>query len=333
MDRPCRAIQDLGIYPCYPFPASLLMNVTLPEALKADLPPTIWSKILSATPVVMAVVATLLAGLASSEMTRAQYDRSFAAELQSKAGDQWNFFQGKKLRGALQRTELDLMGTTADVHPLDRAALLAGSTDPAGAAFGSAAGEQALTALVEGKLPEPGPAAKTDASVQAALAALDTFRPDAEVDALVARIDKKTLEDALRDAQTRSLAFDASIKPIGEIIDRVDKQMASPNAGTVPRRDFVAARLGYYAQRYDTEARLNQSIASLYDLQVRKGNLSSERHHNRSQMFFYGMLVAQMGVIIATLAMAARKRNLLWSLAAGAGAVAIAFAIYVYMCV
>ena len=33
---------------------------------------------------------TLLAGLASSEMTRAQYDRSFAAELQSKAGDQWN---------------------------------------------------------------------------------------------------------------------------------------------------------------------------------------------------------------------------------------------------
>ncbi len=43
------------------------MNVNLPEALKADLPVTIWSKILSATPVVMAVVATMLAGLASSE--------------------------------------------------------------------------------------------------------------------------------------------------------------------------------------------------------------------------------------------------------------------------
>ncbi len=101
------------------------------------------------------------------------------------------------------------------------------------------------------------------------------FRPDAEVDALLAGIDKQTLEDALRDAQTRSLAFDAGIKPIGEVVDRVDKQLARPNTGTVPRRDFVAARLRYYAQRYDTEAQLNQSIASLYDLEVRKGNLSS----------------------------------------------------------
>ncbi len=101
----------------------------------------------------MAVVSTLLAGLASSEMTRAQYDRALAAQLQSKAGDQWNLFQGKKLRGALRRTELDPVGTTAEVHPLDRAALLAGSADSAGAAFGSAAGERALTALVEGKLP------------------------------------------------------------------------------------------------------------------------------------------------------------------------------------
>ena len=55
------------------------MKVEIPDKLKADVPATTWGKMLSATPVVMAVVATMLAGLSSSEMTRAQYDRSLAA--------------------------------------------------------------------------------------------------------------------------------------------------------------------------------------------------------------------------------------------------------------
>jgi hypothetical protein len=78
---------------------------------------------LSATPVVMAVVATMLAGLASSEMTRAQYDRALAAQQQSKAGDQWSFFQAKRLRGALQRNSVDLLQVTVELHPLNAAAL------------------------------------------------------------------------------------------------------------------------------------------------------------------------------------------------------------------
>ena len=52
------------------------MTVKIPEELKADMPRNKFGKMLAATPVVMAVIATLLAGLASSEMTRAQYDRA-----------------------------------------------------------------------------------------------------------------------------------------------------------------------------------------------------------------------------------------------------------------
>jgi len=69
----------------------------------------------------------------------------------------------------------------------------------------------------------------------------------------------------------------------------------------------------------------------LHELQVRKSNTSAARHHNRSQRLFYGMLAAQLGVIISTFATAARHRNLLWSLAAAAGLLAVAFAIYVYL--
>ena len=40
------------------------MAATIPEELKKDLPQTAWGKILTATPVIMTVIATLLAGLA-----------------------------------------------------------------------------------------------------------------------------------------------------------------------------------------------------------------------------------------------------------------------------
>jgi hypothetical protein len=64
---------------------------------------------------------------------------------------------------------------------------------------------------------------------------------------------------------------------------------------------------------------------------VRKSNISAERHHKRSQRFFFGMLGAQLAVIMSTFAMAARKKNLLWSLAAIAGLLAVVFAVYVYL--
>ena len=96
-------------------------------------------------------------------------------------------------------------------------------------------------------------------------------------------------------------------------------------------RDFSAARLRYTSARYDAEARLNQAIASVYELQVRQNNYSAEKHHRRSAKFFYGMLAAQMAVIISTFAIAARQRNFLWSIAAAAGMAAVAFAAYVYL--
>ena len=90
-------------------------------------------------------------------------------------------------------------------------------------------------------------------------------------------------------------------------------------------------RLRFLQRRYEAEARANQAVAVLLELQVHKYNLSAEWHHKRSQRFFYGMLAAQAAVIIATFAIVARRRNLLWSLAAAAGLAAITGATYVYL--
>jgi len=316
---------------------------------------------LSATPVVMAVVATMLAGLASSEMTRAQYDRALAAQQQSKAGDQWSFFQAKRLRGALQQNALDLLQNTVQVRPLSAAALKAAAerlsaqpdqpdaakvkTDLL-AALDSQAGQQAWSFLQRGEVPSAGAAPALDPTIKAALDAVGNLQPDPEVAALLTKISNKTLDDALRAAQDHAQAFDTATKPVNQAIDQLDQLLgrlvvglqakpgsdgASSAADAALTRDFTAARLRYAALRYEVEARLNQAIANFYELQVRKSNISAERHHNRSQRFFFGMLAAQLGVIVSTLAMAARQRNLLWSIAAAAGLIAIAFAIYVYL--
>jgi hypothetical protein len=92
---------------------------------------------LTATPVIMTVIATLLAGLASSEMTKAQYERAFAAQLQSRAGDQWAFFQAKRLRGEMQRNTLDILAAQGQqaspvpVPPLPPAAAIDGDVQAA----------------------------------------------------------------------------------------------------------------------------------------------------------------------------------------------------------
>ncbi len=308
------------------------MKTTVPEALKADLPPSKWGKILSGTPVVLAVVATMLAGLASSEMTKAQYDRSLAAQLQSKAGDQWSFFQAKRLRSALQNNTLDVILNTSGRSPLDRAAWLqALAGTPVAAELASPAGTSTLGILFDRTLPQPPAAAPLAPQVHAALVALETARPEPEFNEQLAKVSDGDLDVAVRSARDQTMALDTVLKPVGQIVDRMEQQLDRPQVDAAVRGSFVAARLGYNARRYDAEARLNQSVAALYELQVRKANLSAARHHRRSQKFFFGMLAAQLGVIVSTLAIAARQRNLLWGLAAGAGAAAIAFAGYVYL--
>ena len=71
-----------------------------PQSGEPEKSKTFWERIIATTPVVLTVVATILAGLSSSELTRAQYYRSLAAQQQAKVSDQWNFFQAKRIRGA-----------------------------------------------------------------------------------------------------------------------------------------------------------------------------------------------------------------------------------------
>jgi len=290
-------------------------KIQIPDAIKADLPQNKWGKILGVTPIVMTVIATMLAGLASSEMTKAQYDRAFAAQLQSKAGDQWGYYQAKKLRSAVAHNTLDLLTATSEVQPLDAAAL-------------PNADGVTVAALTKNQLPAVA-AAKFDDNVQAAVEAVDNSKPEAEITAALAKVKAAQLAESLLAAQAAATAFDNATKSANKASDQFDETLAAGDKSIF--RSFSAARLRYTSSRYDAEARLNQAIAGIYELQVRQNNYSAEKHHRRSGKFFYGMLAAQMAVIISTFAIAARQRNFLWSIAAAAGTAAVGFAAYVYL--
>lgn len=293
------------------------MKIQIPNELKKDVPNTQFGKLLMATPIVMTVIATLLAGLASSEMTRAQYDRAMGAQLQSKAGDQWGYFQAKKLRSAMQRSSMDLLQGLGEIQPVSPGQWPAGASDSIQAA------------LVRGTVPTGEKPPAHGPALQKSLEALEGQRPESEILEAVAAVPDAELKEALIAARVQATALDLQTKPITDGIDSLESSLVK--AGTVRSRDFAYARIRYNAARYDIEARYNQGIANLLELQVRKINLSAERHHRRSGKFFFGMLGAQAAVIVSTFAVAAQKRNFLWSLAAGAGLFAILFAIYVYL--
>jgi hypothetical protein len=250
-------------------------------------------------------------------MTRAQYDRSFAAQLQSKAGDQWSYYQAKKLRSAFAHNTLDLLAATSDVKSF---AALPGT------------GPATVAALTKNQLPEIAPLKFGD-DVQTALAAVENSRPEPEIAAALARVKPAQLAESLQAAQAAALAFDEATRPVNKAVDQLDETLRSGDKNGVfdnaTFRNFSAARLRYTSARYDAEAQLNQSIAGIYELQVRQNNYSAEKHHARSGKFFYGMLAAQLAVIIATFAIAARQRSFLWSVAAAAGLAAVSFSIYV----
>ncbi|HTI73070.1 MAG TPA: DUF4337 family protein [Candidatus Limnocylindria bacterium] len=291
------------------------MKIQIPDSLKEDAPKNNWGKILTATPIIMTVISTMLAGLASSEMTRAQYSRSSGAQQQAKAGDQWGYFQAKRLRGAMQRSTLDLLQATVALHPADTSTL--GSL-PAGT----------LAAIQKGELLPLPPEVTLEPAIKSALEMLEAAKPDEEIAVPLNTIELKTLVDAERATRERADTYDVLMKPISKAIDEIEQSLA--NAGQERLRDFTAVRLRYTSNRYDAEARLNQGIAELIELEVRKSNLIAERHRRRSQRFFFGMLGAQMAVIVSTFSLAARARSMLWTFAAAAGLSAVGFAVYVF---
>ena len=126
-----------------------------------------------------------------------------------------------------------------------------------------------------------------------------------------------TIESLPRSAEKTTAGARADIAGLAASAERLDQSTRNLcESLSTARADFDACRL-------DREARFNQEIAGLYEVDVSREAFLADECMVRKDIYMYGMLAAQAGVMIATFSLAVRMRGLLWSLAALAGLAAI----------
>lgn len=294
----------------------------------ADEPKSLLDKLGAALPVALTAIATAFAGMSTSELQRAMFWRSAAAQDQARATNQWTLAGFKRDRSLIVQTT---------------AAQLRAASGYAKASFtfaappGSDADRAAKWLLGEG----PPPVSLPDVGDEPLLALLKAIRdrePEAEILKKAARLPMDRISkaiDAAEEAVRRTDDdWDPLVKAAGKIVAaQADVKADAPDrAGRLANATAAqAAGFELESRRYRAEATLNQGIGFLYEARVKVSTAESDRHRVRSENFFYAMLAAQVGATVASLALARRRKSALWALAGLSGLVAVAIGAYVYV--
>jgi hypothetical protein len=400
------------------------METTPAPAVPAPIEKKPWfDTVVISTPVLLTVIATFMIGRSSTEMTMAQYYRSVAGQNQSKVGDQWGFFQAKRIRGQILEGNADLLmsqkrdlftratlvqaaeatvtelrgAEKALVKPTDKLKDLIvmaekSLADTKAALNPPEAGwkgenhvlkpknvQAAFEALQPPPLKKSGIKKETEevkdtkSAIDAEQAALLTEviadinkrKLESEIAPKVLKLKDDTLKLAIKEADGQAAEVGRRGKAIENVLEEFDalvnrqtsltfefqqivaQARAASNsveAQPLERRcdalrglnaqlqgDYKAVRHAFTARRYEDDARSNQTSAYLYEVKVLQNSARSDKHLYRSQMFLFAMLLAQVGVTIATLALAVKRKSIFWLLATLTGVIAIAFGAYVYL--
>jgi hypothetical protein len=339
--------------------------------ISAEPAKSVGEKALAAVPIVLTVMATILAGLSSSEMTQSMYYRSLAAQNQSKAGSQWAFFQAKRIRGTTMESGGDLIRALADPPPIDAVRLRADLERIEAAArrangaqplldainrlkqiIGRESVRQSLRYIGGPDLPAVAESRSQDEQIQSLAKAIEARQTEAQTERQVLEVSTDRVEQALEQAEATAAAFDNAGKPITDDARTLEKAIfeiaaemrqlrggaendqALGEAATVVKNmaaGLRAAKQDFTARRYAKEAGFNQDLAELYEILVRRTGAESDRHRTRSKNFFYAMLCAQAGVTVAAFALARSRKSWFWAVAGMAGVIAVSFGAYVYV--
>jgi hypothetical protein len=214
---------------------------------------------LTAVPVVLTVLATILAGLSSSEMTQSMYFRSLAAQDQAKAGSQWAFFQAKRIRGTTMENGGDLIRAMSDPPSMDAVKLRAGA-DRVESAVKRAGGPQELAdaanrlrqiasresvrrslGYVTGPdLPAITEIRSQDGQIQELLTAIENRQTEKQTEERVVQLSSVRIDDALQHSEANAAAFDDACKPVTGDLKTTDRAVADVASEARKWRSAVA---------------------------------------------------------------------------------------------
>jgi hypothetical protein len=285
-----------------------------------DKPQTLFDKFSTALPVGLTALATVFAGMSTSELQRAMFWRTAASQDQAKATNQWTFAGLKRNRALIMEGNAVQLGAQSPRRD---------DLFPAG---GASDDEKAAAEWLSGKGPPRVSLPKVeDAALQALLDAIRAREPEADILKKAAKVKSKVIDAAIDDAENASAKIDAEWEGVLKAVAGLTaaRAKADPKAAGA----IESARFAMEQRRYRAEGGLNLGIGALYEARTRVVTAISDHHRRRSENFFYAMLVAQVGAVISTLSLARQKKSALLFLAALVGAAAVAFGAFVYLTV
>jgi hypothetical protein len=296
-------------------------------------PQTLRDKIYTSTPVVLTVIATVLAGMSSSEMTRAQYFRAMAAQNQAKAADQWGYYQAKRLRATEALNTLDILAATAHPGRLDQQAVASASQMllqelTASAAIAQAAGGDRVKQLLErataanqqllAMLKDPASAIAfepllkkvpvmedkpvADPRISEAMQAIDALQTEPQMTPLLRQITDESLQQAFLAADSNGKMFDDAVKPAGSALDKLhalleeEGEIASEFAAASPSTgpsDAAATALNGAARQVNAA----QAAIAAERLRFAAARYDHEAKYNQVSGQLYEVLVRQSSVL------------------------------------
>lgn len=285
------------------------------DVAPTDPPPedrrSLLDKLGAGLPIALTALSTIFAGMSTGELSRAMYWRSTAAQDQSKANDQWSLAGFKRDRSLTCETTAETLKAVGGYRAVPN---VPKTPTPAFV--------QQVGAWIGGKGEPP----VEDAGVRLVLSWMQMGYPEEEVVFTARGVDRAKLNGELKNGLAK----------VGEVEQAFDAELVAAKgqanaASGDTRAAAVAHRYDVDSRRYRAEATANQWVGFLYEVRVKTSTATSDRHRHRSENFFIAMLAAQVGAVGSSLALARKRRNVMWLLAGTAGLAAVGFGGFVYL--
>jgi hypothetical protein len=283
---------------------------------KSDEPQGLIEKLGAALPVGLTALATVFASMSNGALQEAMYWKSQAAQDQARVTNQWTLAGFKRDRALVMQAAAAQLRAAGGYAPAD---FDTPAKPPKAAEHQKAAREW----LTDGSQPPPVKLPELDDDIRALREAIKDREPDREILKKAGRVGMARISKAINDAEQASERTDAEWGPVlkaaAELVRARAASPGDPKAATAAQ----AAGFELEERRYRAESRANQAIGYLYEVRTKVSGAESDKYRRKSDYLSYAMLVAQVGAVASSLALARKRRSFLWLFAATVGVVAI----------
>jgi hypothetical protein len=280
-------------------------------------------KIGPALAVGLTALAAVFGSMSAAQLQQAMYWKSQAAQDQSKSANQWGLFGFKRSR-ALEM----------------EAAAVRSRSDSGYLRFAFPGDDEAVKWLNGDGPPRTDLPPPENKDLAQLVADIRARKPEAELLALAGHIPADQLNKAVDDAEnfifeTTEVRWDAVVKAAKKqaqkVIDEAARGKPDEPVDAAKKARADAAQALVFAledRRYRAEGALNNGLGYLYEARVKFSAATSDKHRKKSEVLGYAMLVAQIGAVAASLALARKRGFSLWLVAALIGFIALGFGGY-----